>query len=204
MALSSVCTCWTSRVWWKRAAVGQRRHRLAHLDGGDFQIALADGKVRGVAVVELALVGALHVLAVGHETRRLVAQRQARLAPEAEAAGVVDDLFRPGLDADLVEPGVAALGQRLDEVQVARVGLLPVVEEDVADVHARRAGELVVLVDGVAVERRRADDDLERRTRRVAGPEGARDERDVRVVVEPVEVRRWRSDGTNRFGSNDG
>ena len=73
MPLSRVCTCWTNRIWWKHAAVGQGGHGLTHLDRRDLQVALPDGKVGGVTVVELALVDAVHVLAVGHEARGLVA-----------------------------------------------------------------------------------------------------------------------------------
>ena len=61
------------------------------------------------------------------------------LAPKPELERPMDNRFRAGLDPHLIKPGVARLGQGLDEVERAAVFLFPIVKRQISDLDGRDA-----------------------------------------------------------------
>ena len=78
-----------------------------------------------------------HVLVVRHAAFYFTAQRNAALRAKAKLQRPINDRFGAGLDSDLIKPGVARFGQRLDEIQRSAIGLFPIVESDVANLDCR-------------------------------------------------------------------
>ena len=70
-------------------------------------VALADGKIRDVAIEQFPAVRRFHVLVVRHTAFDFAAQRNAALRAEAKPLRPVDNRFRAGLDSDLIKPRVA-------------------------------------------------------------------------------------------------
>src|SRR5205085_12347530 len=88
----------------KRAAVRDDSHGLSHLQWSDLSITLANGKVRDIAIQNLAAMGRFHVLMVRHAPLHFAAQRDAALGAKAKPQRPIDDRLRAGFDADLIKP----------------------------------------------------------------------------------------------------
>ena len=119
----------------KCTAIRDDRHRLGHLQRSDLGVALADGKISDIAVQNSAAVGDLHVLIVRNAPFDLAANRDSAFRTKSELEGPIDNRLRTGLDADLVEPGVARFCQRLDKIEGATVAFFPIVKSDIADLN---------------------------------------------------------------------
>ena len=125
--------------------------------------------------------GGLHVFVVRHASVRLSLQRNPAFRAETEFGRPVENWTNAGLDPDLVKPGVARFGQRLDKVERAAVGFFPVMKGRVADIHRGHAFVLVLGRDRVALKGGQANGDLEGGSRRIRGTISARKERDVGI-----------------------
>ena len=118
--------------------------------------------------------GRFHELVVRHAPVYFAAQRNSRPAAEPKSLRPLNDRLRPGLDSDLIKPGVARFRHRLHEIERAAIGLLPIVKNHVADLDRRDAIVFLIGTNGAALERGNSDRDLEGRSRRIRRPERAR------------------------------
>src|SRR4051812_33144935 len=145
----------------KCSTVGDDSHGLRHLQWGDLSIPLSNGKVRDIAVQDLAAMSGLHVIIVRHASIHFAAQRNTAFGPETKPKRPIDDWFCTDFDADLVKPGVARFGQRLHKIKGTAVRLFPVVKDDIPDRDGRQALKFVVRPNGPTFERGNSNRDLE-------------------------------------------
>ena len=171
----------------KRAAVADRGHGLGHLQRRDFHVALPDGKAGEIPIEHFPPVHLLHVFLVGNTSAGLGADGDAGAGAEPEISGPFPHAAGAGLDADLVKPGVARLGQRFAKVQRTGVAALPVAEIDPPDSEGAGALEFIIDVHHALLQGGEAGGHFENRTRRIRRAVGAGNERDVRVLVERLE-----------------
>src|SRR5689334_11626874 len=75
----------------------------------------------------------LHIGVVRHASFDFAANRNSGLRAEAEFLRPIDNRIGAGLNSDLIEPSVTGFGQRLNKIQEAAIGLLPVVKDDISD-----------------------------------------------------------------------
>jgi hypothetical protein len=87
-----------------------------------------------------------HVLVVGDAPAGFGADGNTGAGTEAETSRPFPHAAGTGLNADLVKPCVARLGQRFAKIQRPRVAALPVAELEASDGHRAGALEFVVHV----------------------------------------------------------
>ena len=104
----------------KNAAVSHDGHGLRHLQRRDLHVALADGKVREIAIEHLAAELLLHEFVVGNAALGFRGERDAGARAKTQLERPIAHLAAAGLDADLVKPRVARLRERIGEVQRTR------------------------------------------------------------------------------------
>ena len=124
-------------------------------------VPLTDGHVRNVASLDGAFVDAHHILVSGNVSLALGIDGNSGPFSETKTMSVFDDRISSNLQSDLVEPSVARLGKRLDEIETSRTAFLPVFEGMIADGDRRRAVEAVLGSDLSTFESSEADDNLE-------------------------------------------
>src|SRR5438034_10840671 len=108
-----------------------------------------------------------HVFLVRHASIGFAAQRNSAFRSETEPLRPVNDRFCAGLDSDLVKPGVARFGQRLNKVHRAAVALLPVMKRQIPDLDRWDALELIARLDCAGLERGQTNRDLKDRSWRI-------------------------------------
>ncbi len=171
------------------STVGDTRHRLCHLQRRCQQAALADREVGGVAIKDPAFLVFEHPLVVGNQPGRLADERQTGARSKAKLSRKAEENRRSGLDADLIEPGVARAGDGALHVDVTLGRLRPVVENVVADSDGGRAVNGRILGDHAVVERCESDDRLVGRCRWIGRLKGTAMQWSGGIFIELLELR---------------
>ena len=116
------------------AALGRNHaHGRGHLQRSDEDVSLPDAHVGDVALQDVAVVDAQHVVVGRNVARRLGTERDPGALAESQGIGPIDDRGGADFQTDLVEPGVARLGERLGEGQTAGVPRAVVAEIEIPD-----------------------------------------------------------------------
>ena len=110
------------------ATIGNARHRLCHLQRRSEQTALTDRHVRRVPVEDPPPLVLEHPFVVGHQSRSLANQRQARALAESQLPGKIQKRRRSHLDPDLIEPRVTRARQGPLHIDRSLRNLRPVVK----------------------------------------------------------------------------
>src|SRR4029453_18298962 len=100
------------------------------------------------------------------------------------------------LDSGLIEPGVAGFGQSLNEIQGTAVAFFPVVKSDIANLDCRHAFEAIIGMNGAALECGDTYRDFECRSWRIRRTKCARQERNIRIVLQGFKL--FRRDRRNK------
>ena len=150
---------------------------LCHLERGDHNVSLADAYVGDVTLEDFPLLDPHHVVIVGDVSLRLGLERNAGSLAESKPVCPEDDVGCADLEAHLNEPGVARLGERLDEIELSDIVFFPVVEGEVPDVDGLRTAVGILGREFPRLESGHSHIGLEGRSRRVGRAKGARQER---------------------------
>src|SRR6202011_5358293 len=138
-------------------------------------------------VKHLTPVRRLHVFVIRHPAFDFAAQGDSAFSSKSQFECPIDNRSCASLDSDLVKPSVARFGQRLDEIQRSAIFLFPVVKSDVADFDSGNAFVEVVRCDRAAFQSGNTYRNLESRPGRISGSKGARQKRNVRVILQRFE-----------------
>ena len=122
---------------------------------------MADGEVGGVAVEDAAAFVFHHPFVIGDQAWGFADEGESGAFAEAEAAGEGEEVGGAGVDADLVEPGVAGAGDGAADGDGAFGGFAPVVERVVADADGGGAVDGGIGLDRAVVEGGEGDDGFE-------------------------------------------
>ena len=167
------------------AALGRNHaHGRGHLQRSDEDVSLPDAHVGDVALQDVAVVDAQHVFVGRNVARRLGTERDPGALAESQGIGPIDDRCGADFQPDLVEPGVARLGERLGEGQTAGVPGAVVAEIEIPDLQTARTTHLCVGRIEAGLQGGEADEGFECRPRRIGRAEGAGIKRHGGVVVQ--------------------